>query len=696
MVVPFLILLASSTTNAYDYDRFKPIPRYFWSTQDRFMKGLVYFFNAGPGWHTQLRSYYPDAPSSWTSWRLISADSDACNGLADYYINPTDAQFKRWEIIAEDYSHFVDQYSIIDTTHPINELQATKYLLRKFGNLYRQQYPDKGKKLSSGKLRQKALLLVSQRWGNPFESFYDTNFGNEYSKQPIWQYSWFPPITPRYEDYLQYLTACRNHMFTPGIRSKWLRYLNEQHFSFPEDQIFPVNGNTEPEIIAHWQRFKADVAPASPVVPFSHRVIWYKFLKSEDALLLAELDESQEFDISVYNRLAGTNYHSLFRTPFPIPKKFAPGIQKLWRNFVETRYPIRLTTIKLTNKRRNEWIQFLKKRFPSLEVANRLLGTKNKKWSDFELSETPPEGERVEDMRILWADFIKSLPAEDRILQSSEIGFQEYLLKKYNSVETVNRIYGWSLDFIEEAYPPFDVAYAITFKNNETAFWLEPILSNYKEIIDYILTHVNALPVTFVLVVLAVTFALTVNPIAAYALSRFNLRGQSQILLFMLATMAFPAMVSAIPAYLLMRDLNLLNTFFALVLPAAANGMAIFILKGFFDGLPAELYEAATIDGAKEWQIFLWITMPMVKPILAITALFAFTNAYNGWQWALIICQDKKMWTLAVWMYQASQRWASTPWIVMAGFVIVSIPTLLVFLFCQKIILRGIILPSMK
>ncbi len=61
------------------------------------------------------------------------------------------------------------------------------------------------------------------------------------------------------------------------------------------------------------------------------------------------------------------------------------------------------------------------------------------------------------------------------------------------------------------------------------------------------------------------------------------MRGRDKVILFMLATMAFPVMVSAIPAYLLMRDLNLLNTFFALVLPGAANGMAIFILKGFFD-----------------------------------------------------------------------------------------------------------------
>jgi ABC-type glycerol-3-phosphate transport system permease component len=121
------------------------------------------------------------------------------------------------------------------------------------------------------------------------------------------------------------------------------------------------------------------------------------------------------------------------------------------------------------------------------------------------------------------------------------------------------------------------------------------------------------------------------------------------------------------------------------------------MLKGFFDSLPPELYEAATIDGAKEYQIFLIITLPLMKPILAINALTAFIAAYSGWEWALIICQKQDMWTLSVWMYQANQMWAMNyPWIVAAGFVVISIPTLLVFMFCQGIILRGIILPQMK
>ena len=201
---------------------------------------------------------------------------------------------------------------------------------------------------------------------------------------------------------------------------------------------------------------------------------------------------------------------------------------------------------------------------------------------------------------------------------------------------------------------------------------------------------------TIVLVVLTILATLTVNPLAAYALSRFRLRYTESILLFLLATMAFPAAVTAIPGFLLIRELGLLNTFAALVLPTVANGLSIFILKGFFDALPRELYEAATIDGAGEWQIFRHITLPMTTPILAVNALNAFVAAYNSWEWALLVCQRQSHWTLSVWLYQMSRQFGGTPWVVMAGFVMVSIPTAIVFLLCQRVILRGIVLPSMK
>jgi len=239
-------------------------------------------------------------------------------------------------------------------------------------------------------------------------------------------------------------------------------------------------------------------------------------------------------------------------------------------------------------------------------------------------------------------------------------------------------------------------ALVLQFLEHGRRDFLRGALANYRLVGEYLFVRGRAFFNTLVLVILSVLAHLTVNPLAAYALSRFRLGCTEKLLLFLLATMAFPAAVTAIPGFLLVRDLGLLNTFAALVLPTVASGLSIFILKGFFDALPRELYEAAAIDGASEFTVFRKITLPMTTPILAVNALNSFVAAYNSWEWAFLVCQKESHWTLAVWMYQMSQQMAGRPWCVMAGFVLVSIPTAIVFLACQKVILRGIVLPSMK
>jgi ABC-type glycerol-3-phosphate transport system permease component len=138
----------------------------------------------------------------------------------------------------------------------------------------------------------------------------------------------------------------------------------------------------------------------------------------------------------------------------------------------------------------------------------------------------------------------------------------------------------------------------------------------------------------------------------------------------------------------------MLNTFAALILPGLAHGYSIFLLKGFFDSLPRELYESADIDGANEWVMFWNITMTLSKPILAVIALQAFNAAYSNFMFALLICQDESMWTLMVWLYQLQQN--SGPAVVYASLIIAAVPTFLVFLCCQNVIMRGIVVPVEK
>jgi multiple sugar transport system permease protein len=217
---------------------------------------------------------------------------------------------------------------------------------------------------------------------------------------------------------------------------------------------------------------------------------------------------------------------------------------------------------------------------------------------------------------------------------------------------------------------------------------------NFRTVFDHVARHGRGLRNTAIYCALAVLCALVVNPLAAYALSRHRPRATYAILLFLMLTMAFPAMVTQIPAFLMLRDLGLLNTFAALVLPGLANGYSIFLLKGFFDSLPRELYESAELDGAGEWTIFWTLTMSLSRPILAVIALHAFTAAYSNFMFALLICQDERMWTLMVWLYQLQNR--SGMGVIHASLLVAAVPTLLVFLFCQRIILRGIVIPVEK
>ena len=125
-----------------------------------------------------------------------------------------------------------------------------------------------------------------------------------------------------------------------------------------------------------------------------------------------------------------------------------------------------------------------------------------------------------------------------------------------------------------------------------------------------------------------------------------------------------------------------------------ANGFSIFLLKGFFDSLPRELYEAAELDGAGEWTKFWIITMNLSKPILAVIALDVFIAAYSQFMMALVIIPDSRMWTLMVWLFQL-QNW-SHPSVVYASLVIAAVPTMVIFLLCQNLIMRGIVVPTDK
>ncbi len=215
---------------------------------------------------------------------------------------------------------------------------------------------------------------------------------------------------------------------------------------------------------------------------------------------------------------------------------------------------------------------------------------------------------------------------------------------------------------------------------------------NYRYVLDYVALNGRALSNTLIFCALAILTQLIVNPLAAFALSRYPIRASGKILLFLLATMAFPAEVAMIPSFLLLKNFGLLNTFAALVLPTAASGYMIFLLKGFFDSLPAELYEAGQLDGAKDFTMLWKIALPLAKPVLGYLSLTAFMGAYGAFMYAFVVAQDQRMWTLMVFIYQLQTIAPRST--IMAALTLAAIPTILVFLLAQRVIMKGIVLPG--
>jgi ABC-type glycerol-3-phosphate transport system permease component len=378
-----------------------------------------------------------------------------------------------------------------------------------------------------------------------------------------------------------------------------------------------------------------------------------------------------------------------FRLPRTVPGEDEPQLRREWIEFV-TR-DLNPSFVVLRSVIDQQYQQFLRGRYDSIAELNRAWNT-----SFTSFDEPPlPRGRWLPALpRQDYIDFLLTLPPQEYELIGPEYAWRDWLARTYGGIDAINAAYETSYASIEQiAMPVEQMEYAFVADHSRSLRW-RYATANYRQVISEIFLQGNAFRNTMVLCALAVAMAIFVNPLAAYAMSRYRLRGTYNILLILMATVAFPPMVTLIPKFIMLREMNLLNTFAALVLPFAANGYLIFLLKCFFDSLPRELYEAAAIDGASELRIFWQITMSLSKPILAVIALEAFNAAYTMFLYALIVCPSEDMWVQTVWLLQFQNR-ASTG-AMFASVLITCIPTLLIFIFAQRVIMRGIIVPTEK
>ena len=185
---------------------------------------------------------------------------------------------------------------------------------------------------------------------------------------------------------------------------------------------------------------------------------------------------------------------------------------------------------------------------------------------------------------------------------------------------------------------------------------------------------------------------------AAYAFSRFRFPGRKLGMAGFLITQMFPGVVMAIPLYILLDELGLLNSLTGLILVYSTSSLpfCVWMLKGYFDTIPRDLEEAAIMDGASQWTLFTQIILPLARPAIVVTALFSFMTAWNEFILAATFLSDENMFTLPV----VLQRFVgdySTQWgYFAAGAILVSVPVMLLFFRLQKYLIGGLTAGAVK
>ncbi|MDP9867907.1 MULTISPECIES: carbohydrate ABC transporter permease [Streptosporangium] len=197
----------------------------------------------------------------------------------------------------------------------------------------------------------------------------------------------------------------------------------------------------------------------------------------------------------------------------------------------------------------------------------------------------------------------------------------------------------------------------------------------------------------------ALLFTLAVDVTAAYALSKLRPVLGKLVLGMMLATLMIPPMVILLPAYLTVKDLpifgwDLLNTPWAIWLPAAANGFNVFLLKRFFDSIPRELLEAAQIDGASPVRILWSIVLPVSRPIIGVVSILSVVTCWKDFVWPLLVLPDSENMSISVGIASLSAQMPQN--VLIAALVIASLPAIIVFFVFQRSIMAGLTAGSLK
>lgn len=194
---------------------------------------------------------------------------------------------------------------------------------------------------------------------------------------------------------------------------------------------------------------------------------------------------------------------------------------------------------------------------------------------------------------------------------------------------------------------------------------------------------------SFGIAIASTLLQLVTGSMAGYAFGRLTFRGKNVVFALYLATLMIPLQVLVVPLFIQMTKMQLNDTYFALIAPSIASAFGIFLLKQAVEGVPRELDEAATIDGAGHLRIFGRIILPLIRPAMATLAVLAFMASWNSFLWPLVVIRSTELMTLPLGLATLQGQF-TTEWnVVMAGSVVSIVPIAIVYLLAQRHIIAG-------
>jgi multiple sugar transport system permease protein len=202
---------------------------------------------------------------------------------------------------------------------------------------------------------------------------------------------------------------------------------------------------------------------------------------------------------------------------------------------------------------------------------------------------------------------------------------------------------------------------------------------------------------SFLIVGSIVVGTLLTSSMAAYAFARIHFKFREIIFSAFLAVMMVPGIVTLIPTYLMIREFGWLDTYWALIIPGVLlNPFGVFLLRQFMKSLPQELEEAAIIDGATRWLIYLRVMLPLIGPALSALGVLTFVGKWNEFFGPLIYLSSPDKFTVPLVLNLFRGQYVTDMPLMMAGTVIAFLPVLIVYIFGQKYIIEGITLTGIK